>query len=222
MAFVVVTDAATGVGTTFATFNGHWTGATADAFGYSVDAKFVWGIGVASPNDTGEANYATQNGSHADTNDPTPIPVDTTIVFEFRARDQDGGFQGGGTQSFRSHAYVMTFGAPHLAAVRDNEADVDIDFNPRTYESTASVKVQYKLTTEPTVWTDCATRSVLLGDAAHTEIYTITGLLANTSYNYRFAALRDTANDTSLTTDGTAVFTTAPIPSGGIRVMWLG
>lgn len=215
MAFVPVTDAVTSIGETTATLNGSWTGATLDPYGYSIDAKFT----ITPPgSETPEYNYATENGSHSDIAGDPPVPAlnrDTTYSVSFRARDQDGSWVGASPVSFRTHAPSMVFGTPHVGATRDIEADVDIDFTPNTYESTASVKVQVKLYSDPPAsYADGSSIGALYGFGQMNLDYTITGLLANTHYSFRFVALRNTTNDTSLTS-AEGDFWTASEPSGG-------
>lgn len=213
MAFVLVTDAATGIGVGSATFNGHWTG----AIDPPVTAKFLWGYS-ALDTETAPVDYGGAAGSHAQAIAPTN---DRIVFFEVRAHQYGDGFQGGGQLSFKSYAALMTFDAPTVVAVRDTEADVRIVFNPNTFESTAEVKVQYKLASEPTVWTDGSTITGLYGTGDQALNYTITGLLANTLYDFRFVASRNTANATSLTS-AVGQFTTAAAAPSGARIIWLG
>jgi hypothetical protein len=219
--FTPVTDAASGISESAATLNGHWTGGTDDGFGFSVDAKFLWGFS-AFDHETSEANYATENGSHSHALGPGDgLGRDRMIFFEFKARDQDGAFQGGGPLSFKTLADLMAFGTPHCSTTRDTEADVDIDFNPNCVFSTASLKVQYKLLAGAWPGTDGDTISSLNGTELTNRPFTITGLLANTTYQFRFVAVRDTANDTTATS-AVGQFTTSADPSAVGDIIMMG
>jgi hypothetical protein len=221
MAFTPITDAAGGITESAATLNGHWTGGTDDGFGFSVDGKFLWGFS-AFDRETGEVNYATENGSHAQAlTAGDGLGPDRMIFFEFKARDQDGAFQGGGPLSFKTLAALMAFGTPHCSTTRDTEADVDIDFNPNCIYSTASLKVQYKLPAAAWPGTDGDTISSLNGTELTNRPFTITGLLANTAYQARFVAVRDTANDTTAIS-GVVDFTTSSDPSASGDMIMMG
>jgi len=221
MAFAPVTNAATGVAESSATLNGSWTGATADESGFSVDAKFLWGFS-AFDHETSEIPYATENGSHShNLTAGDGLGPDRMIFFEFKARDQDGPFEGGGPLSFKTLADLMAFGTPHVSATRDTQADVDIDFNPNCIFSTASLTVAYKLLGDAWPGTDGTTISALNGTELTNRSFTITGLLANTAYSYRFRGNRDTVNDTTAFS-GEGSFTTSADPSAVGDVMMLG
>jgi len=208
MAFQVFTDPASGLSVGNATLNGHWTEATEDAFGWSLDAKFIYdNYDGTLTNTTATTVYGpgdVTNGSHAVA--LSGLARDRTLTFDFRAQDQDGGFQGGGNRSFKTYANAMAFGTLSSSGVGSTAATVACDFNPNTVDSAASVKVQYKRNADST-WIDGNTSAAQQGESVRNLQFWLSGLQASTLYDFRFVATRDAANDNSLTS-GTGQFTT--------------
>lgn len=89
----------------------------------------------------------------------------------------------------------------------DTTAVVSITLAPRVRESTCAVKVQYKLDTEPTTWTDGSTQA-LNQYGFGTLSFTLTGLTAGTAYDYRFVITRTGSCGDGSTTSDEGAFTT--------------
>lgn len=120
------------------------------------------------------------------------------------------GSNNGDVASVQTCAETITFSDVSNDTPGETSVTVSVSFTPLVRESTASVKAQYKLDTEPTVWTDVTPSQSANNYGSVTRNFTITGLTAGTLYDYRFVVTRSgtscgTANATS--TEG--AFTTA-------------
>lgn len=114
----------------------------------------------------------------------------------------------GSTLTFKTCANAMTLGTPANQPPTDDSVEVSVAFNPNVDESSASLRVQYKLDTEPTVWTDGDIQTGITANGTRT--FTISGLLSSTAYDFRFVATRNAAScsDNSVTSSEGS-FTTA-------------
>ncbi len=140
-------------------------------------------------------------------------------TYHFQARTQVSGCggscssnDGGSILTFKTCAGNMTLGTPANQPPSDTSVQVSISFNPNVRESSASLKVQYKLDTEPTTWTDGDTITGI--QTSGTKTFNITGLTAATAYDFRFVATRnaascsdnsDTSSEGSFTTAASAI-----------------
>ena len=205
MSFQVFTDPANGLSVGNATLNGHWTGATPDEFGWSVDAKFLHDhpeYNGSLSHETAPTNYEPgdfSSGSHAVA--LSGLARDRTLTFDFRAQNQDDGFIGGGNRSFKTYANAMAFGTLSSSNVGSTAATVACDFNPNTIDSAATVKAQYKRAVDGT-WLDGNTSAAQQGESVRNLQFWLSGLTPSTLYDFRFVATRDAANDNSLTSGG--------------------
>jgi hypothetical protein len=143
----------------------------------------------------------------------TGLSKDTTYYFQ--ARSSTSGCSGacslsdsGSILNFKTLADTMTITNVANAAPAATTVQVSCTFNPNTLQSTASLKVQYKLDSEPVTWTDGDTITGLSGTSGVSRSFTITGLVAATAYDYRFVATRNAQNNNSLTSSEGS-FTTA-------------
>lgn len=196
MAFEVFTDAADGLGVGQATLHGHWTGATVSGEARQVDAKFLEGYDAASSGTNAVIYYNQENGSHSHV--LSGLDPDRTLVFDFRGKDFFGGdnYVGGGELSFKTYAAGMTFGTPHASNITINSANVDIDFNPNTNESAASVQVFYKKDGAGS-WTAGGIIYNQTGQSVRNLQYSLSGLDPGSLYHFYFHAVRDSANATT-------------------------
>lgn len=193
MAFTVVTDAATGIGLDSATLNGHWS--EADEFDNVV--KYLWGYN--SPDSPiGETTRDGESGSYA--YGLSSLANDRSIYFDFRcARGTfPTNFVGGGELNFKTLAPVMSFGTPHSSSIGITTANIDIDFNPNTYESSAYVEAKYRVKAGPGAWVSGGVVYNQQGFSNRNLQYNLSGLVGGETYQYKFVATRDAQNDNSL------------------------
>lgn len=222
MALVVTSVAATGITTTGATIRGTFE-ETAFAAGCcdppccTYTERFFWGTvnppGTAVVAGTVCGNAAVCAGGISFSYGLSGLAKDTTHYFQ--ARVTSSGCIGicttsgsGSILSFKTLADTMTITNVANATPAATEVQVSCTFNPNTVQSTASLKVQYKLDTEPVTWTDGDTITGLSGTSGVSRQFTIDGLLAATAYDFRFVATRNAQNNNSLTSSEGS-FTTA-------------
>lgn len=184
--------------------------------------RFTWGYNGSMPNQViaDALSSCCADGDCApctgDTFNYTLTGLDPDRTITFRANVIITGCGGGDCSStgsgsiltFKTCAAAMTLGAPANQPPTDDAVQVSVNFNPNVDESVASLKVQYKLDTEPTVWTDGDTISGITTSGVKT--FTITGLLSSTAYDFRFVATRNAAScSVNTLTSAEGSFTTA-------------
>jgi hypothetical protein len=213
MAFSVITDAATSLYLGGATLNGRWFDATNNP-DPSVKVKFLYGYGSAS-SESSPVDYFTTNGSYFI--NLGSLDADRTIVFDFRGQDVDNfitppGFVGGGELSFKSYANAMTFGTPTSSNIQMTTANINIDFNPNTWESLADIQAWYRVKSGPGAWVSGGFIYSQQGSSVRNLQYALSSLAPNTVYQFEFRASRNTTNATSLTSTPYGEFTTLGNP----------
>ena len=122
----------------------------------------------------------------------------------------------GNTKSFLSYAVDPTVGTPSLSGEASSSVTVGGNWTPATVETTVTATVQYKKTADGT-WSTWGSTSD--SDTGYVSVpidsTVITGLDAETSYDFRLLVTRtNTANDTKTYTGSTATTSTiADTPS---------
>ena len=117
-----------------------------------------------------------------------------------------GGEENGATPYFKSHALAMTASTPTSSDVEATTSGISCNFVPNARHSTVTAKLEYKKTVDST-WTQA-------GSTADTNGFTqvgitrgITGLTAETQYDFRLVLTRNSTNNTTHIS-ATASFTT--------------
>jgi hypothetical protein len=118
------------------------------------------------------------------------------------------------TSSFKTYpALSFSAAAPTVGSITASSAVLSGAYTPNTNESTATVLIQYKKTTDSS-WTTAQTYNSQTGYAAiNYSGISITGLTQSTSYQVRVSATRTTYNDTTFTSSTGSFTTLASAPT---------
>jgi hypothetical protein len=111
--------------------------------------------------------------------------------------------------SYKTYAVTATASTPTSSAVTNNSATIACNYFPNTNESTADVKLQYRKFGDVT-WIDAGATDV--GKQGYSQLAIsrgLTGLLGNTTYEFRLSMTRNTSNATTFTSS-VSTFTTLP------------
>lgn len=192
---------------------------------YAEDLWNYWGY---SSNPTSNGTYVTgKSGNPPGTKwgdkVVTTITCDTTFYWrpygiwydEFDTINYQG-YGSGGTTAHLSWAVDPTVGTPSLSSETSSSVTVDGSWTPATNETTVSLTVQYKKTSDGTWTTWGSTSDTGTGYVSLSiDQTTITGLDAETSYDFRFYVNRSgTSNSTTTYYGSTATTSTlADTPS---------
>jgi hypothetical protein len=220
MALEVTTVAASSIATTSARLNGSFvvdTGFCCDSPCCNYTERFFYG--TSSPPGTSVTagsvcgNPSICSGGLSFNLTQSGLTKDTTYYFQARVSGSGcftvcGTTDSGSILNFKTLADVMTITNVANAAPSATTCEVSCTFNPNTVTSTANLKVQFKLDSEPVTWTDGSTISGLSGTSGVTRTFTLSGLVAATAYDFRFVATRNAQNNNSLTSSEGS-FTTA-------------
>lgn len=194
----VSTDSVT-VGSNSATLNGSWSGFFAPS---TAQVWFDYGIGGLT-NSTARLTpgAGNTNGSYSQA---ISTSFDQTYLFSAKGFEDPGNLNGG-TLSFLSGAQAVVFGVMTVGTPTSSTCPISIaSINTNVVESTATVTVEWKLTTDSVYTSSPALASPFS--------YTITGLATGATYNVRYKVLRTTTNLTTTTLSGSN-FTTVGIPT---------
>lgn len=154
------------------------------------------------------ATWVSDGSSHTESGNVTLSYADTSNYgWKGQGVSTIDGTQNGLTSFFKSGAVTATASTPTSSSVSYTTATIACNYYPNTVDSTASVYLEYKKTTDSTWTTAGATDTGKSGYTQDSISRNLTGLTAGTQYNFRLQMTRDTANETTLTS-ATANFTT--------------
>jgi hypothetical protein len=185
---------------------GSYTGANDDDCTFR--CAFYYGYSVVTENIT---SYFTPSGCPSSGSYQRTITVDSDRTFKRRAYGEEtgsGAFDFGDIVSSKTNAMVATASTPTSSSVTSSTATIECDYFPNTYDSTCTVKLQYRAFGSGT-WTDAGSSDT--GKSGYAELNisrSLTGLSASTTYEFRLDIVRTTNNDTTLNSS-TATFTTS-------------
>jgi hypothetical protein len=196
------------------TLTSHYAG---QGFGCHTLCSHQFGIGSLSDG-TGNQDI---NSIASDFSNVLTLVADAGYQWRGVAADRDGcvGFATAfaGTGGNKSGAVTATASLPTSSAVTPTTATISDTFFANTRDSTATVKMQYRLQGSGT-WLDApGGTSSYSGYASQSISRNLAGLTAGATYEFRMDMTRDTANDTSLDS-ATATFTAG---SGATLVLQL-
>lgn len=200
MSFVSTDGVSVGEGG--ADFFGSWGGETAF---FPEDAVwFLYGIGGPGPGKTGEQGMGSSDGSYSDHAD-----LISDRSYQMKARGfLNGSFRNGGTVSFKAYALSATANAPSHSSVTKNSATISDTFNAACVESSFSAAMYYRKFGDVS-WIYGGT-TVTSGGTVSANI---SGLLANTIYEYYMQGNRTTENSTSWASSTGSFTTLADTPT---------
>jgi hypothetical protein len=146
---------------------------------------------------------------------PPKRALDTTYVF--RATVQytgDGSQKTGGNVTVKTQSIAATASDPSSSAVTSSTATIACaSFYPNAVESTVTVWLEYKKSSDSTWTTAGATASSTTGYASDSISRDITGLSGSTTYQFRVRMTRTTVNETSFAGNTVSFATTASAPT---------
>lgn len=159
---------------------------------------------------TSSSYNSTSNGQ----SNKTFVADDNTWSWRGRCRNlTDNDEINGSTKYFKSEAIPTTASDPTVTTIGATSVGLNCDFFPNTLHSTATCALEYKLTSETTVWTQAGDTADTSGYAEVTMIRGVTGLTAETSYDVRLVITRNTTDETSFTSATVSFSTIADIAS---------
>lgn len=184
----VSTDGAS-VGSNSATLQGSWTG-----FNGTAGDEVWFDYGIGSFTDSTSRNTVSPGSPTGSYTKSVSTSFDRTYLYKAHGTSDLGNLNGG-TLSFLSGAQAVVFGAMTVGPAGTSSCPISIaSINTNVVESTATVTVEWKLTTDSLYTSSPALASPFS--------YTITGLANGGTYNVRYKVVRTTANLTTTTLSG--------------------
>ena len=148
---------------------------------------FTAGIGSPSSPTADQATFPQNDGSFS-----AGIGTVSDRTYQFRAKGlSTPGIVNGEILSFKSFALAPTAGTPASSAVTKNTATISCTYDPKVVESSFTVTLYYRKFGD-TTWI-AAGASQSSGTSISRNL---SGLLAYTSYQFKLAGSRTTANQT--------------------------
>jgi hypothetical protein len=135
------------------------------------------------------------------------LSCDTTYVRRAKITDDGGGSAQGYSIAFKTYAVTAVAGTPASSSVLATTATINCNYYPNTVESTATIWLEYKKSTD-SAWTTAGATTDQTGYTILNLSRNLTGLTGSTQYQFRLQMTRTTANETTLTS-ATSTFTTA-------------
>ena len=203
--------------------------------GFTNYALFQWGVAsiteftapyhiitgitgyVFADADGGDYNYVIDGTVHGVwTQYPylSKMACDTTYQWRARCTDDGGGSKNGSTIYTKTYAVTPVAGTLSSSSVDKTTATIACtNYYVNTSTSTANIWLEYKKAADST-WTTATPWEVdKSGYGSDSISRNLTGLTANTAYNYRFQMTRTTENETSLISSSGSFTTLPDVPS---------
>lgn len=161
-------------------------------------ARVIFGFGYGSIDQfTSTQSSSAGAGSYSD----GAGSLSHDVTFRFRAEGNDLNCPGnatGATQVLKTFADAPTIGVPAPTTQTNNSISGNETWNPNTNESTAELRIQYRVSGSGSAWSEVSVVSGVGTYGQRIDAWSITGLTAGTLYEIRARIIRNTSNDGDL------------------------